>query len=338
MPKVSVLMPVYNEKEDYLREAISSILEQTFRDFEFMIINDGSDNNVEEVIFSYDDDRIVYIKNEENLKLIKTLNKGLKLAKGEYIVRMDSDDISKPNRIEASVDFMEKHPKVVAAGSYAIGIPRPVKYTLPTDNTYIRAFCRYIANCMMHPAMILRASVLRENNLSYDENYLHCEDFKLWIELNKIGELANIPEFLLEHRLHDESVSFKYAKVQQRNTMKILFECLFEDFGNNNNAVKEVIDKFFKDKTLSLKEFRIMDKFLSRVLKRLFKIFTDEVRPYINNVYTDVRHAVLSQTKPSGGLMFSVFFSKMNKYLLVELEYKLQILQWIFERMINEAG
>ena len=114
---VTVLMPVYNG-EMYLREAIDSILHQTFTDFEFLIINDGSTDNSETIILSYDDSRIRYEKNDSNLKLIATLNKGIELAKGKYIVRMDADDISIPDRIEKQVAFLEKNPDVGICGSW----------------------------------------------------------------------------------------------------------------------------------------------------------------------------------------------------------------------------
>ena len=110
MPEITVLMPVYNG-EKYLRPAIESILNQTFSDFEFLIINDGSTDNSESIILSYKDERIRYVKNENNLKLIKTLNKGIDLARGKYIARMDADDISLPTRLEREIEYMESHPE-----------------------------------------------------------------------------------------------------------------------------------------------------------------------------------------------------------------------------------
>ena len=107
-PLVSVLMAVYNG-EKYLLEAIESILNQTYTNFEFLIINDGSTDSTEEIILSYSDQRIRYIKNEQNLKLIASLNKGLDLAKGKYIARMDADDISLPDRLEKQVNFLERN-------------------------------------------------------------------------------------------------------------------------------------------------------------------------------------------------------------------------------------
>jgi len=115
MPKVTVLMPVYNA-EKYLKEAIGSILGQSFSDFEFLIINDGSTDSSVKIIKSYDDPRIRFIANEKNLGVIPTLNKGFALAQGEFIARMDADDISLPKRLELQADFMDKHPEAGAIG------------------------------------------------------------------------------------------------------------------------------------------------------------------------------------------------------------------------------
>ena len=109
-PLVSVLIPVYNTKYRYLREAIESILNQTYGNFELLIINDASCDNAEDVILSYKDERIKYYKNETNLKLIATLNKGIELSKGKYIARLDADDYCTPDRLEKQVKYMEEHP------------------------------------------------------------------------------------------------------------------------------------------------------------------------------------------------------------------------------------
>ncbi len=115
-PKVSVIMSVYNG-DKYLREAIESILNQTFTDFEFIIVNDGSTDNSLEIIESYDDERIKTINNKKNIGLTKSLNKALKFAKGKYIARQDADDVSLPNRFEKQVEYLDSHPEVALVGT-----------------------------------------------------------------------------------------------------------------------------------------------------------------------------------------------------------------------------
>ena len=120
MVKVSVCMPVYNTKPEYLREAVESILNQTFKDFEFLILSDSPDNTeIDKIISSYDDKRIKYSKNTKNIGISESRNKLLKTAKGEYIAVFDHDDISLPNRLEKEVEYLDKNPDVSVVGSWA---------------------------------------------------------------------------------------------------------------------------------------------------------------------------------------------------------------------------
>lgn len=212
-PKVTVLMPVYNG-EKYLREALESVLNQTFTDFEFLIIDDGSTDSSTEIIRSYSDPRIRLVQNERNLKLIATLNKGLDLARGEYIARMDCDDISLPQRLARQVEFMEANPEIGVCGSWVKTIgERPGEiWRFHPDPAEIRAEL-FFRNPMAHPSVILRRSKLKEFNLYYNPHYLHAEDYGLWLECSKLFKLANIPEVLLNYRFTSTSVSHLNRKV-----------------------------------------------------------------------------------------------------------------------------
>jgi len=226
---VSVLMPVYNA-ETYLREAIDSILNQTFSDFEFIIINDGSTDSSEAIIKSYTDPRIRYYKNENNLKLIATLNKGLALAKGKYIVRMDADDISLPTRLEKQVAFMEKHPEVVACGTwvYSFGVEDCyIKYEAGHDDIMFKMMyqCHFI-----HPSIIMRAHVVKSFTPQFDFRYAHAEDYDFFVRLGYRHKLANIREVLLHYRTHEKSVSKEYKETQKLNS-RIIIHQQFEHLG-----------------------------------------------------------------------------------------------------------
>lgn len=213
---VTVLLPVYNG-EKYLREAIDSILTQTYTNFEFLIINDGSTDRTEEIILSYTDPRIVYVKNEQNLRLIATLNKGLKLAKGKYIARMDADDISLPERLEKQVAYMEKHPAVGLCGSYIqtleAGTEYIIKYQTASDEIKFKLL---FDTHFPHPAAMLRKSVLDEYNLEYEQKYIHAEDYVLWNRMALHTGLHNIPEVLVWKRSHDGQVSIVHNELQQQ--------------------------------------------------------------------------------------------------------------------------
>ncbi|MDB4655567.1 glycosyltransferase [Flavobacteriales bacterium] len=228
-PLVTVLMPVYNA-EEFVETAIQSILEQTYKNFELLIMDDGSTDDSAAIILAIDDSRISYIKNDVNLKLITTLNKGLKLAKGKYIARLDADDIAEKTRLQEQVDFMEANPKVGLSGTWytAFGTKNSTVKN-PTQNQDIRYMALY--QCpIIHPSTIFRTSVIRDNNLSYNMDYPHAEDYELWCRFAQVSELANIPSILLKYRLHETNVSKLENPTQAANTLRIKTE-LFENIG-----------------------------------------------------------------------------------------------------------
>jgi len=220
-PRVTILMPVFNG-EKYLREAIESILSQSFTDYEFLIINDGSTDNSETIINSYQDQRIRLINNQQNLKLIATLNKGITLAMGEYIARMDCDDISLPDRLLKQVRFMDSHPRIGVSGTWVetCGDINGLKWEYPTDPDEIKAKLIF-ESVLAHPAVIIRKDYLLNHNLSYSENYLHAEDWKLWQDCAGYFQIANIPEFLLKYRLSKQSITYVCREQQLQTIRKI---------------------------------------------------------------------------------------------------------------------
>ncbi len=208
-PQISVLMPVYNG-EKYLTEAIPSILSQTFKDFEFLIIDDGSTDKSAEIILSLKDPRIKYIANEKNMGLPYSLNRGLDLAKGKYIARMDADDIALPKRLQKQAGFMDTHPDIAVLGTWTrtFGGDRAEsvhKYFAKDDD--IRASLLFNTS-LAHPTVMLRKSTLDAYQLQYDASYRYFEeDYDLWVRMSKKNQLANLPEVLLKYRLHNKSVT-----------------------------------------------------------------------------------------------------------------------------------
>lgn len=208
-------MPVYNA-ERYVAEAIDSILSQSYRDWELIIINDGSTDNSESIITQYEDSRIYYIKNPVNLKLIKTLNKGIDYCHGEYIARMDADDIALPDRLKQQVEFLDSHADHLMCGTNAIVIDKAGNKTgkirnLP-DNDFLQINMLF-SPPFIHPSIMIRREVLRENR--YDENYKHVEDYELWCRIANRGKIANLNKDLLLYRWHDNNVSVLNNEVQE---------------------------------------------------------------------------------------------------------------------------
>lgn len=209
-PLISVIMPVYNG-EKYLREAIDSVLAQTYHDFELLLINDGSTDKSKEIILSYNDPRIRYIENEKNLRLIATLNRGITLSQGDLIVRMDADDVCMPNRFEEQVAFLNKHDDIDLCGSWAIRIDGEGKTTgriKNIDSPELLKCATYFTCPFVHPSMMIRARVLKANY--YNPDFPDVEDTELWHRLGLQGcKMANIPHYLLKYRWHGENISAK---------------------------------------------------------------------------------------------------------------------------------
>jgi len=221
-PLVSVVMPVYNG-DRYLREAIESILNQTFTDFEFIIINDGSTDKTEEIILSYDDKRISYVKNESNLKISETLNKGIALAQGEYIARMDADDISYPDRFEKQVLFMEENVDIGVCGTWlrTLGDLNEV-WQVPVSHKEISTQMLF-NSCLMHPTVFIRKSLLL-NGYLYDDDFTCVEDYELWVRLSDKTLFHNIPEVLLDYRISNNSSHRTEYKNNQKKMADIVRE------------------------------------------------------------------------------------------------------------------
>lgn len=220
-PAITVLMPVYNGAQ-YLIEAIQSILKQTFTDFEFLIINDGSTDSTKEVLQQFHDSRIRAVCNEKNIGLIKTLNRGIGMAQGRYITRMDHDDLSVPDRLARQLAFMEKHPEVGVCGSWVKTFRESEEqlWKYPVSNAKIR--CQLLfSNIFAHSSVMLRKSVLNSHDLEYVSDDLYAEDYGLWSRYMDVCSLANLPEPLLRYRLHENNTGVLHADGQKQTVMKI---------------------------------------------------------------------------------------------------------------------
>lgn len=222
MCKVSILIPVFNA-EKYLAEAIDSIITQTFQDWELLIINDGSTDSSKTIIETYTDPRIRHIENERNLGLIRTLNKGILLCNGQYIARMDADDISMPKRLAEQVQFMDNNIEYVLCGANAIVIDskgtETGKIINPSSNSLLQISLLF-TNPFIHPSILVRKEVMKDN--LFDKEWLHVEDYELWTRLATTGKMTNIKQPLLKYRWHDSNVSNIYSEVQEHSKNKII--------------------------------------------------------------------------------------------------------------------
>lgn len=222
MRKVSVIMPIYNS-ESYLAEAIESVLNQSYQNIEVVLVNDASIDHSESIAEKYISDRVRYIKNPQNSGVAYSLNRAIQLCCGDYIARMDADDISMPDRIKKQVAFMEANSTLAVSGSWVrhIGKYKGVLEKKPSGSSCIAAFMM-LDNPVMHPTAIMRKRTLENYRLKYDAAYERCEDFDLWEKVSQVAEIDNLPEPLLHFRVHAGSVTAKHCDEMWRKTYEIL--------------------------------------------------------------------------------------------------------------------
>ena len=231
-------MSIFNEKEDWLIKSISSIINQSFKNFEFIIINDNPNRELNDHIlnkFRLKDSRIIIVNNNENIGLTKSLNIGFKKAKGKYIARMDADDISLPERLTRQFYFMETNKKVVACGSFirVFGKINKTDKSLPTNYNQFKNIL-LIKNPLPHPTAFIRNEIIQKNKIKYAENYKYSQDYGLWAELSSYGFLTNIPEVLLHYRVADNQISIKNKKEQTLCAQSIRLELLKRELKNTH--------------------------------------------------------------------------------------------------------
>lgn len=222
MPEVTVLMPIFNCRT-YLAQSIESILGQTYRDFEFLIIDDGSTDGSQEVVKGYDDSRIRLLQNKRNLGVAASLNKGIRSAKGSYIARMDGDDHSCKDRLKRQVALLERRTSVGICGSWVRtrnlkGHGHVIRFPLssPTVGAYL-----LFNNPLAHPAVMIRRQELLAQGLFYDETCEAGQDYEFWSRCARCFDIENIPRPLLVWRIHQDGVTHRKFNKSNATAMKV---------------------------------------------------------------------------------------------------------------------
>lgn len=262
IPMISVILPAYNAA-DTIAETIQSILDQDFRDWELLVINDGSKDDTVEIVSSFSDERIRLIHNDENKGLIYTLNKGIELARGPFIARIDADDIALPNRFAKQVDFMNNNPNVIVCGTFMKSFGNVKKsriISFECENDSIKDNFP-IRTAFGHPSVMIRKSVLLDTGIKYDYNYKCAEDMKLWLDLMPYGKYANIPEVLMMYRISSKQCTqpTNIEMIESAKRCRDLYIDLFTKgwYGNvlsgkkiSVSAIKDFKKRFDNDKLL----------------------------------------------------------------------------------------
>ena len=256
MPKVTVLMPIYNTDEDFLRETIQSVLGQSFRDFEFLIINDASPKPLAHVVAEFDDPRIVYIENEKNLGIAETSNKGIKLAKGMYIARQDHDDLSLPERLKKQVAFLDEHPDYGVVGCFFSVFPKKKKIKAPVEDVAIKVRTVTEGAGVCHPASMFRKSLLVDNGIWYQDAYRYAEDYQLWVDLLNKTKFYNLPEYLFKYRWFGGNTSLTTGKAQGDNAAKVRLNAVRAVLPDVDAVGLALFEKMYHKQKFDLVEMR----------------------------------------------------------------------------------
>lgn len=273
MKKLAVLMPTYN-CAPYLKESIESILNQTYSDFDLYIYDDCSTDSTSQIISTYSDERLFYIKNNENLGIAKTLNLGLErvLPHYEYIARMDADDWSFPERFQKQIDFMDSNSDVAISGTQGYWLKEMHEILLnaweyPTKCEYLKFYLLFSAS-FGHSSLIFRTTFFIKNNLKYNQLIKTCEDWDLWIKVSLKGKIENLPDFLMKYRIvpnsNHRSPENKKTHLKERC---IIISNYWKTF--NIALSPEQVFEFYYDSGLSMQ-----DDFITK-LKILIQSFNE---------------------------------------------------------------
>lgn len=319
LPKITVLLPVYN-CELYIQTAVESILNQTFTDFEFLIIDDASTDATVAIVKSYTDSRIQLIQKPMNSGYTNSLNYGLQLAKGEYIARMDGDDISYPERFAQQIAYFEAHPDVVVCGTTYKIVGNDKRITLPEHNEDIKIGLLF-GNCILHSSVMIRKKALDNFSIRYDTSKEPAEDYDLWVRLLSLGKLHNLQEVLLEYRLYGNQVSRKRAKEQKKNDIAIKFQLLqYLGVQWTENEAEFLERQFGKMEVVAFKDLKIFKQIQKKLETANTTCFFESKRfsQYLIDLEADVlRKCFLRQKRYSPKIYL--------EYLLAKYKWKAQL-------------
>ncbi len=338
-PKITVILPAYNA-QDYIKEAIDSILNQTFRNFVLLIIDDASQDKTEAIIKSYSDERIVYLKNEINSGIAATLNRGIQNAKTEYIARMDADDIAIPDRLELQYEFMNTNRDISVCGTWYEIFGNEIELMrLPTFDEDIKASLLFgLGFC--HPAIFFRTEFLIQNQvlygISFSDNFGHkileLEDLDLWHRLKKIAKFANIDKMLLRYRKHQENFSTQKLDIIKERKREFYKRILGE--------LNILPDDDILDIHIS---FRALSSLKSVETIRTYRLFLDQILTNNKSLHVYDQYALTKKANqiwerffyflpPLGGAFISIYSSLSDG---LSTKQKMYLLKFKFNKFVG---
>jgi len=224
MERISILMPNYNNAP-YLKACLDSMINQTYQDFEVIIVDDGSTDDSIQIIENYKDSRFKIIKKTENSGIIDTLNIGLNAINSEYIVRMDGDDKMHPKRLELLINYMDTHPNIGVCGSAIKHFGISDETIIYNDNPKINHANLIFKHSIGHASIIIRNEIIKKHHINYSKGYHYIEDYKLFYDLSQVTKMTSIPDVLYFYR-REEYNNYKHQEIIKNGMEKLYAEIL----------------------------------------------------------------------------------------------------------------
>lgn len=317
-PLVSVVMPTYNGQE-FIAEAIQSILDQTFRDFEFIIIDDGSTDSTAGIVASFQDKRIVYIKKKENSGIANSLNQGIQKARGKYIARMDDDDVSLPQRLEKQIEVFKDNKVLLCATAVYVKeriLPIPI-----THDAFLLRLLFY--NPIAHPSVMIKSEILK--HFLYKPDFVPLEDYELWSRLIFNGNYTGIQEPLLEIRQRKEGSTGKWRKKQlelsKEVTQKIYEKTNLSKLKDHDVYYPALVSQDYSLSGRQLRKLIIWTKSLKRenqtkgvfIVNEFNQVLEEKLQKYLHSYF---KNKTIRQ--------------KILPFLYLSLYYKRKVLKFYF--------
>ena len=318
MPLVSVLMSNYKTPVSYLKKSIESILTQSTTDLEFVIVNDGSKDDSRQVIYEYAqiDSRIVVVENEQNIGLPRSLNKGIEYCNGEYIARMDTDDICYPDRLEKQVAYMDANPKCIVSGAWADvfcedenNIVKTWAPKMCSQDEYRIRLMFSSAPLIIHPTAIFRRELLNKHNLRYPEEikYKYAEDYKMWTQCSACGEIGILEETVIKYR--DENSDNRITVRHEKEMAQCGFEIQRDQLKQLDIELTQEMHKYNHQLLLGRKPYDIKYKrWMDLIIKQNEK-YNIYSQPLLKKLFHERWYNIVYY-----GIAYEKSFSKRIKY------------------------
>ncbi|WP_340611309.1 glycosyltransferase [Xenorhabdus bharatensis] len=326
VPKISVIMSVFNGYE-FLSEAVESILNQSFYDYEFIIVNDDSTDNTSQVLseFQKRDSRIKIITNAYNMGLAKSLNMAISLSRGEFIARMDADDYSFPDRLKKQYDFMVEHTDVIVCGTAMSIYEEPGNNKIP-PLSHENIISRIAFDCpFYHPTVMIRKETFLKLGVSYPENYKRAQDYGLWVSLflltiGKGYRFINLPDVLLKYRVHPEKVRDDDYNEQLLYSAESQFKLI--PYLGIEVDLNSLVKINLRDK-LSGYEIIKLNRILKQIAMGIMLLLAQEDRGYVHDILIAKQYKLYSRSKTTNVIGFLlkiysrfIYFSNRKKIKL----------------------